>query len=103
VPALDRARCLAEAADALDRAVRLLTELELGPGNRREAADLFVSIEAARLEVQSLRLSRAFNPNRAALAAPRSYEPWLEPSSISWNRLAEQTEPLEFRALIGET
>ena len=59
MPAAGRARWLAELADALDEAHRLLFELDLGDAGAGDALDLYVRIEAARLEVQSLRLSRS--------------------------------------------
>lgn len=56
-PAAIRARWLAELSEALDGAQRLLSEL--APADARdEAIDLCTRIEAARFEVQSLRLSR---------------------------------------------
>jgi hypothetical protein len=62
MPPAGRARWLAELADALDEALRLLLELDLNGGAAAEARDLYVRIEAARLEVQSLRLSRSIAP-----------------------------------------
>lgn len=62
VPAADRARWLAEVADALEHAHRLLFELDLKEDCAAQALDLYVRIEAARLEVQSLRLSRSITP-----------------------------------------
>ena len=62
VPAADRARWLAEVADALEQAHRLLFELELTADSAADALELNVRIEAARLEVQSLRLSRSISP-----------------------------------------
>lgn len=62
VPAADRARWLAEVADALEQAHRLLFELDLENDAAAGALDLHVRIEAARLEVQALRLSRSIVP-----------------------------------------
>jgi hypothetical protein len=62
MPAAGRARWLAELAEALDEAHRLLFELDLHDHGAAEALDLHVRIEAARLEVQSLRLSRSVAP-----------------------------------------
>lgn len=62
LPAADRARWLAEVADALEQAHRLLFELDLKEDSAAEALDLHLRIEAARLEVQSLRLSRSITP-----------------------------------------
>lgn len=58
--AAERARWLAELSGALNSARDLLHELhgETKPGI--EVQELYVRIEAARLEVQSLRLSRTF-------------------------------------------
>lgn len=66
VPAADRARWLAEVADALEQAHRLLFELDLENDATADALDLYVRIEAARLEVQSLRLSRTVAPRNPA-------------------------------------
>jgi hypothetical protein len=62
VPAADRAGWLAEVADALEQAHRLLFELDLENDATSDALDLYVRIEAARLEVQALRLSRSITP-----------------------------------------
>jgi len=59
VPSAERARWLAELAQALDDAQRLLHQLDLRMVPRAEAFELYMRIEAARLEVQSLRLSRS--------------------------------------------
>lgn len=56
-PAAIRARWLAELSEALDDAQRLLFEL-VPADSGTEAIDLCARIEAARFEVQSLRLSR---------------------------------------------
>jgi hypothetical protein len=62
VPAAARAQWLAELSDALDQVRSLLTRLELHGEQRAEAIDLFLRVEATRLEVQSLRLSRSLQP-----------------------------------------
>lgn len=62
LPAAERARWLAELSEALDRAHQALVQLRLPIESRAEAIDLFHRIEAAKLEVQSLRLSRSLNP-----------------------------------------
>lgn len=54
----DRARWLAEVAGALDRARALLIDLGTGTQPSAEEIELYLRIEAARLEVQALRLSR---------------------------------------------
>jgi hypothetical protein len=59
--AAERARWLAELNAALNQAHNVLRD----PGWQYESAelrDLYVRIEAARLEIQSLRLSRSLNP-----------------------------------------
>jgi hypothetical protein len=56
-----RARWLAEVAEALDAAHHLLMEVEVSPAVRSHARELYYRIEAARLEVQSLRLSRSLH------------------------------------------
>jgi hypothetical protein len=62
VPAADRARWLAEVADALEQAHRLLFELHLENDAASDALDLYVRIEGARLQVQALRSSRSITP-----------------------------------------
>jgi hypothetical protein len=64
VPAAARARWLAELSYALDQTRDIMTRLDLNGGQRTEAIELFFRIEAARLEVQSLRLSRSLQPRR---------------------------------------
>jgi hypothetical protein len=70
-PAVTRAQWLAELSDALDDAQQLLMELELSREEQALAVETFLRIEAARLEVQSLRLSRSLSP-RAAAGSERS-------------------------------
>ena len=70
VPPADRARWLAELAEALDDAQRLFRELEWTSITRADAFELYMRIEAARLEVQSLRLSRSLRP-RSELSPER--------------------------------
>lgn len=60
-PAARRARWLAELSEALNEAHQLLIGLDIRPEQRGEARELYLRIEAARLEVQSLRLSRSLN------------------------------------------
>ena len=70
VPARERAQWLAELAAALEEARLMLARLDAGVLSRAEAFELAMRIEAARLEVQSLRLSRSlrsrveFDPQR---------------------------------------
>ena len=61
VPAADRARWLAELSDTLNEAHHLLLSLDVQPALSSIANELYLRIEAARLEVQSLRLSRSLN------------------------------------------
>jgi hypothetical protein len=56
--AATRARWLAELAGVLDETQRLLARLDLGAEQQTAGVELFLRIEAARHEVQSLRLSR---------------------------------------------
>lgn len=59
VPAAARARWLAELSQALEEALRLFGRLDGGCLPRAELFELYMRLEAARLEVQSLRLSRS--------------------------------------------
>ena len=59
MPPEERARWLAEVASALNDAHRTLVDIAAGRQVPLEARELFWRIEAARLEVQSLRLSRS--------------------------------------------
>jgi hypothetical protein len=61
VPAADRARWLAELSEALEDAHHVLVQLNLPSDRHSEARDLFLRIEAAKLEIQLLRLSRSLN------------------------------------------
>lgn len=56
--AATRAQWLAELAGALDESQRLLARLDLRAEQEGAGVELFLRIEAARREVQSLRLSR---------------------------------------------
>ena len=62
VPPAERARWLAEVSDALEQAHRLLCELDIDDASTPDALDLYVRIEAARIEAQALRLSRSITP-----------------------------------------
>jgi acyl-CoA reductase-like NAD-dependent aldehyde dehydrogenase len=53
-----RARWLAELADALEEARRLIKQLGAAEG-RIDAVELYARIEAVRLEVQAMRLRRS--------------------------------------------
>ena len=59
VPAAERARWLAELSGALNEARRLMLLLEHLSHQKPAAKDLYLQIEAALLEVQSLRRSRS--------------------------------------------
>lgn len=71
VPAPERAKWLAELSDALNEAHDLVVSLELPREQRADALELYLRIEAARLEVQSLRLSRSVQPR------PELYPNWM--------------------------
>jgi hypothetical protein len=77
-PAAERARWLADLSDALNAAHELLFDLDVGAQQRLEARELYWRIEAARLEVQSLRLSRSLMPR------DEKDPEWSE--SIPWQR-----------------
>ena len=69
VSAAERARWLAELAEAIEQAQRLVWTLGMAHGRSAEALDLYARLESARAEVQALRLSRtrerrhSFDPN----------------------------------------
>ena len=58
----ERARWLAELSKALDEACILVTRFALATENQAEVFDLYLRLEAARLEVQALRVSRSLYP-----------------------------------------
>ena len=62
VPAVDRARWLAEVSRALDEAILILSRLHLKEEEYSLACDLHVRIETARFEAQSLGVSRSLRP-----------------------------------------
>jgi hypothetical protein len=64
VPAAERARWLAELAEALTDAHELLHCLSFVAHEEALASELYLRIGGARLEVQSLRLSRSLNGRR---------------------------------------
>lgn len=64
VPAAERAKWLADLAEALNEAHGLVMSIDLSGDERAEILELYVRIEAARLEVQSLRLRPSFQPRR---------------------------------------
>jgi hypothetical protein len=65
-----RSQWLAELSEALDQAHDLMWKLGIGDGGGPAATELYLRIEAARLEVQALRLGRRnqmmddFDPER---------------------------------------
>ena len=74
--AAERARWLADLSDALNQAHELLVNLDLDGKRRLEARELHWRIEAARLEVQSLRLSRSVTQR------PEKAPEWID--SLPW-------------------
>ena len=76
LPAAERVRWLAELSDALDSADRLLPLLELRPDQNVEAIDLHVRIQAARMEVNALRLSRSLSPFKEKCPEWTERPPW---------------------------
>jgi hypothetical protein len=76
VPVAERARWLAEVSDALDQAHQLLSKFDVHDDRRPETLDLYVRIEAARLEVQSLRLSRSLRPRADSAPQWTEFAPW---------------------------
>ena len=76
VPAAERARWLAELSEALDEAQRLLAGLDRGGGPEVHVRELHLRIEAARLEISSLRLSRSLNPRKGNDPERIELAPW---------------------------
>ena len=75
VPAAGRAKWLAEVSEALDSARDLIVQLEFS-AVEASAQDLYLRIETARLEVQSLRSSRSLQ-SRSQLDPDRiDIGPW---------------------------
>jgi hypothetical protein len=84
IPAAERARWLAELSEALNGAHRVIRCLDLQSHQREEAIELYLRIEAARLEVQSLRLSRSLTPRQEIHPDWNELPPWerVEPRSV---------------------
>ena len=82
VPAGGRARWLHELSVALNGARDVLQRLQLTDCQRVEASELFLRIEAARLEGESLRLSRSVTPREEIHPDWTGFDPWLIPR---WN------------------
>jgi hypothetical protein len=76
VPAAERARWLAELAQSLNEAQDLLGQLDWAGVKRAEALEVFLRIEAARLEVESLRLSRSLQPRLDFAPEWTGSQPW---------------------------
>jgi hypothetical protein len=55
-----RAQWLAELSEALEQAHDLMWKLGIGDGGGPAAMELYLRVEAARLEVQALRLGRRY-------------------------------------------
>ena len=60
LPGVARAQWLAELSEALDQAHHLIWKLGIGDGGGPAAMELYLRIEAARLEVQAFRLGRRY-------------------------------------------
>jgi hypothetical protein len=78
IPAAERARWLAELSETLEKAHGLLADLASGGGMKSELGELSVRIEAARLEVQSLRLSRSLCPRDNSRPEWTESPPWVD-------------------------
>ena len=55
-----RAQWLAELSEALEQAHKLMWKLGIGDGGGPAAMELYLRVEAARLEVRALRLGRRY-------------------------------------------
>jgi len=76
-PAVVRARWLADMSMALDEARDVLFELDLSQMPAGAATtELYRRIEAARLEVRSLRLSRSIDPCGRKAPEWIEFDPW---------------------------
>jgi hypothetical protein len=76
--AAKRAQWLAELADALNEARLLVENLEVAADYREIARELYFRIEAARLEIQSLRLSRSLQPRGDFDPEWSQSVPWIQ-------------------------
>jgi hypothetical protein len=74
--AAERARWLAELSEALNQAHDVIRGLQLEEGERAVAQELYLRIEAARFEVQSLRLSRSLTARSETRPEWVDSEPW---------------------------
>ena len=75
-PVADRERWLDQLSGALDDAHQLLFELDLSSSRAFDAGDLFHRIEAARVEVRSLQLSRSEQTPVEMHPVWMSFSPW---------------------------
>ena len=72
----ERARLLAELAVALDQAESLLISLPPSDDRRELSVELYVRIQAARLEVETLRRSRSLVPRNEIDPERTKSSPW---------------------------
>ena len=77
VPAVARARWLAEVADALNQAERLLKQLTVTGLDNATKADLELRIGAAKYELELLRTSR--QPREESGSRWIDFPPWKQP------------------------
>lgn len=78
VSAAERARWLAELAEALTDAHELLHRLSFVERENGLASELYLRIEGARLEVQALRLSRSLNGRQETCPEWTEADPWRD-------------------------
>ena len=76
VVATERARWLAELAQVLEQAQEVMSRLAVADGRRGEALDVSARLEAARVEVQSLRRTRLSEPPENLDPEWRKQLPW---------------------------
>jgi hypothetical protein len=76
--AAQRAQWLAELAEAIAEARQLFENLEVAADRREVARELYLRIEAARLEIQSLRLSRSLQPRGDSGPEWSQLPSWIE-------------------------
>ena len=81
VSATERARWLAELADALEEAQKLAWEIGQSENQSAQAMDLYGRLETVRLEVRAIRVSRS-DRNRADFNPEwTEYSPWSDPTA----------------------
>jgi hypothetical protein len=81
--AAERAQWLAEVAEALKSAQQLVASLNVNGERRADALELYLRIEAARLEIQSLQLSRHLQPRSEIAPKWTGLQPWAAGSRES--------------------